>query len=320
MTESVEARWLALLARGEPESREVDAESPLRMLIGVSPAGRPYFALITSHNPGVPELPSAIEVTRRQRATDGQWTLTLELQVSSLTDAFISLVAELAEKSAAARNELTALRMFFETLSDWRELLSARTERLSEMELRGLVAELWFGFESGAHDHSLSETTKAWVGPLGGPQDFAFLAPSPRYEVKSLRSTRTELEISSTGQLDGDDIRLAAVTLEEVGVSGQGMTLPQLVRSIRSRLDTGDDRPEFSRRFSGLHVDLDDTWYAEHSYSVLRLQVFAVRDGFPSLRRSQLPPAITRATYWLDVNHLAQFLVMDITYTGREHR
>ncbi len=320
MIESVEERWLALLARGEPESREVDAESPLRMLIGVSPVGRPYFAVITSHNPGVPDLPSAIEVTRRQRATDGHWTLTLELQVGSLTDAFISLVAELAKKSAAAANELTALRLFFQTLAEWRELLSARTERLSEKELRGLVAELWFGFESGAHHHSLSETTKAWVGPLGGAQDFAFLAPSPRYEVKSLRPTRTEVEISSADQLDGDDIRLVAVTLEEVGDSGQGVTLPQLVKSIRSSLASGDDRPEFTRRFSGLHVDLDDAWYAEHSYSVLRLQVFAVRDGFPSLRGSQLPPAITRTTYWLDVNHLAQFLVMDTSYTGTEQR
>ena len=46
MTDTVEDRWRALLARGEPELREVDAESPLRMLIGVSPVGRPYFAVI----------------------------------------------------------------------------------------------------------------------------------------------------------------------------------------------------------------------------------------------------------------------------------
>lgn len=314
MTETVEARWLALLAKGEPESREVDAESPLRMLIGVTPVGRPYFAVITLHKLGLPDLPSAIEVTRRQRFSDGRWTLTLELQVRSLTDAFVSLVAELATKSAAANSEQTALTVFFETLSEWQELLSARTERMTESALRGLMAELWFGFESSAHDHSPSETTRAWVGPLGGAQDFQFLAPGLRYEVKSLRSTRTEVEISSAEQLDGDDIRLAIVTVEEVEQRSDGVTLPELVRAIRSRLDEGHDRADFNRKIANLRIDLDDIWYAEHSYSILRLRVFDVRDEFPALRRSHLPQAIARTIYRINVDSINQFIVADTTY------
>src|SRR5580704_12800125 len=100
MIDTIEDRWRGLLARGEPASREVDAESRLRMLIGVSPVGRPYFAVVVSNKPGLPDLTSAIEVTRRQRTMDGRWTLTLELQVHALTDAFISLVSDLAAKSA----------------------------------------------------------------------------------------------------------------------------------------------------------------------------------------------------------------------------
>src|SRR5690349_23066747 len=119
MIDTIEDRWRALLALAEPESREVDAESQLRMLIGVSPVGRPYFAIIVSQKPGLPDLPNSIEVTRRQRSTDGRWTLTLELQVHALTDAFISLVSDLATKSAAATSESEALDIFLDTLAEW---------------------------------------------------------------------------------------------------------------------------------------------------------------------------------------------------------
>jgi len=315
MTDTVEDRWRALLARGEPELREVDAESPLRMLIGVSPVGRPYFAVIVAQKPGLPDLTSAIEVTRRQRAADGRWTLTLELQVRALTDAFISLVSDLAAKSALAASEQEALNIFLETLAEWQELLTARADRLSESALRGLIAELWFGFESEAHGHPPPEAARAWAGPLGGAQDFQFPAPGHYFEVKSLRPSHTFVEISSEEQLDGDDIKLAVVTVEDVATPFDGITLPGLVRSIRSELKDGADRAEFNRRFARLFVNPDDPWYSEHAYAVRRLQVFDVSEKFPALRRSQLPEAIARTTYRIDVQHLPQFVVLDMNYS-----
>jgi Putative PD-(D/E)XK family member, (DUF4420) len=314
MTETVEGRWRALLMRGEPGSREVDADSPLRMLIGVSPVGRPYFAVIVSQKPGVPDLTSAIEVTRRQRTTDGRWTLTLELQVPALTDAFISLVSELAAKSAIATSESPALGYFLETLAEWQELLTARADLLSEGALRGLVAELWFGFESGAHGHPPDEVVRAWSGPLGGAQDYQFPSPGLRFEVKSLRPSRTSVEISSEEQLDGDNVKLAVVTMEQVGPTAEGITLPGLVTSIKTRLTDGADRTEFNRRFARLLVDPDDDRYSEHTFAVRRLQIFDVSESFPALRRSQLPTAIARTSYRIDVQHLPQFIVLDTDY------
>jgi hypothetical protein len=314
MIDTIEDRWRALLARGEPESREVDAESPLRMLMGVSPVGRPYFAVVVSQRPGLPDLPSSIEVTRRQRSTDRRWTLTFELQVQGLTDAFVSLVSDLAAKSAAAGSESEALDIFLDTLAEWRELLTARADRLSEGALRGLIAELWFGFEARTHGHTEAEAARAWAGPLGGAQDFQFPTPSHHFEVKSLRRSRTSVEISSEEQLDGDNIRLAVVTVEEVSAPSNGITLPRLASSIRSRLDNGADRSEFNRRFARLFVNLDDPWYSEHVYEIRRLQVFNVIEEFPALRRSQLPLAIARTNYWIDIRHLQPFVEIDMNY------
>lgn len=311
---TVEGRWRTLLVRGEPEWREVNAESKLRMLIGVSPVGRPYFAVIVSQKPGLPDLTSAIEVTRRQRATDGRWTLTLELQVHALTDAFVSLVSDLATKSVLAANEGEALEIFLDTLAEWQELLTARADRLSESALRGLIAELWFGFESRAHDHPDADVARAWAGPLGGAQDFQFLAPSHHFEVKSLRPSRSTVEISSDEQLDGGNVMLAVVTMGEISASSDGITLPRLVTSIRSRLQNGADRSEFNRRFARLFIDLDSPWYSEQVYDVSRLEVFKVGDDFPALRRSQLPRAIARTSYHLDLQYLSQFRTIDMTY------
>lgn len=314
MTETVERRWHNLLARGEPETREVDADSPLRMLIGVSPVGRPYFVVISTRPVGLPYLPGAVEVTRRQRSSDGRWTLTLELQIRTLTDAFISLVGELATKSSAAANEEAALRVFLETLNEWQELLSWRNERLSEGALRGLLAELWFGFCSGVHGHSFADTTKAWVGPLGAAQDFQFLPPGFGYEVKSLRYSRKDVEISSAEQLDGENIRLAVVTLEEVeGGSGSDLTLPNLVNMIRAGLIEDPVRADFNRKIAKLQIDLDDHWYGEHAYTVRRLRLFEVRENFPALRRSTLPQAIDRVVYRLDTDQIAEFVIIDNT-------
>ena len=97
------------------------------MLIGVSPVGRPYFAVIVAQQPGVPDLTSAIEVTRRQRAVDGRWTLTLELQVRALTDAFIRLFGP-GRKERARCDRARGAEIFLETLAEWQELLTARAD------------------------------------------------------------------------------------------------------------------------------------------------------------------------------------------------
>jgi Putative PD-(D/E)XK family member, (DUF4420) len=317
MIDTVEVRWRALLERGEPETREVDAESPLRMLIGVSPVGRPFFAVFVSKKPGLPELTSAIEVARRYRTADGRWSLTLELQVQSLTDAFISLVSDLAVKSAMADSEQSALRIFLETLAEWQELLTARAEHLTESALRGLIAELWFGFESSTHGQSLPDVARSWAGPLGGAQDFQFLSPGHFFEVKALRPSRTSVEVSSEEQLDGDNIKLAVVTLENIADPADGIVLPKLVASIRSSLENAVDRAEFNRRFARLQVDPDDPWYGEQGYRVLRLQLLDVNDDFPALRRSQLPDAIDRASYRVDIQFLQRFVEFDINYSHR---
>jgi hypothetical protein len=310
-TDSIELRWRAILSEGSPAMREVDAQSPLRMVVGVNELRQPYFFVVVSDKPGVPQLSSAITVELGQRSVDARWTLTLRLADASLTDAFISLVSEVADKSADQLTEAAAVAVFRDTLADWQQLLLARRERLSSEALRGLVAELWFGFESEAHGHPIEAAVRAWNGPLGGEQDFSFPSPSPQFEVKSIRPTRGSVEISSLEQLDSDDLRLVVVTVEDLGPDIDGWTLPELIFGIRAKIADPTTRTDFNRRVAHLLVDLDDPWYREQHFAVQRLRMYQVGSTFPALRRSQLPLAVARARYRIDLQYFTDFLIAD---------
>ena len=115
-------------------------------------------------------------------SVDSQRTLTLQLGNRSLTDAFVSLVSEVADKS----DESAAMSVFLETLADRQQLLLAHDERLSEEALRGLIAELWFGFELRRLG-PVGRGRSRLEGPWGGEQDYNFPSPPKQFEVKSIR-------------------------------------------------------------------------------------------------------------------------------------
>jgi hypothetical protein len=137
--------------------------------------------------------------------------------------------------------------------------------------------------------------------------------PGP-VEVKSLRPSATTVEISSATQLDGDVVQLAVVTLDEIGDPGSGLTLPDQVRQIRESLSDGSARADFDRRLAMLFVNLDDPWYRDHRYAVRRLQLFDAGRPFPAIRRSELPLAIPRTKYQLDLRFVSEFVTMDVSY------
>src|SRR5436190_23155320 len=123
MTEPVEARWRALLGAGQPEMREVDADSALRMIFGVNELNQPYFFVVLSARPRAPQLSSAITVEVGQRPADSRWTLTLRLVDPALTDAFVSLMSDIAQKSTPEPTEKGAWTIFVGLLTDLQHLL-----------------------------------------------------------------------------------------------------------------------------------------------------------------------------------------------------
>lgn len=317
MIEDFEDRWRTVIAEGAAATREVDATSSLRMICGVDGLGRPLFFIISHNKPGLPHLAGAVGVERRHRELDATWTLSFALNVPALTDVFITLVVDLAARCAKAKTEVAAMETLLDTVEQWQLLLQERFDRLSEDRLRGLMAELWFGFRSGHHGQPLGEAVRAWSGPYGGEQDYVFPPPGLRYEVKAVRPNREGVEVSSERQLDGEPIELAAVTIDR-SADPTSWSLPALVAAIRKALPEPETRVEFNRAFVELRVNLDDAWYADQSFDFHRLRTFAVKPEFPAIRRSELPEALSRTKYRLDLSYVDDFLLTDIDVTDRQ--
>lgn len=312
MIDDFEARWRSLIEVGEADTREVDAESTIRMVFGVDPLTNPFFSVIVDEKPGLPRLHGAVSVERRVRK-DGRWTLTLVLNDHQLQDVFVALVVDLAAKCADAGSPRDAVVALLDEVGNWQRLLRGKRERLSEERLRGLVAELWFGFVSGYHGMDSDQAVTSWDGPLGGYQDFQFPQPAPTYEVKATRPTRDVVTVSSEFQLDGPAVRLAAVTLAESFEDG-AFNLPDIVEQVRRSFAEPEARIEFQRRFVETRVDLDDPWYADQRFTVTDLRVYEIRQEFPALRRSNLPEALRNTEYRLDLSFVEDFQLEHLVY------
>lgn len=210
MNESFVARWRSIIANGGPGKTEVDAEHPLRFIIGVDDRGQPMIFVIVTDRPPVPDLSGVISAERRQRGSDGRWTLALTLTDNRFLEAYLRLVSDLVVRTAHARSEAEGVATMSRIIGEWKRLL-ARGPRplLSESALRGLVAELWFGFNVLSEEVSAAEVAQAWQGPFGAHQDYIF-SQGPRYEVKSRRPDAQTVRISSPEQFDAPDVSLVA--------------------------------------------------------------------------------------------------------------
>lgn len=320
MTERVAARWRALMAADTPEKREVSGESALRMIFGVNDLKQPYIFAVAAQRPRAPQLSNAITVEVGRRTLDSHWTLTLRLIDPALTDAFLSLLSDVAEKSAKQASEPEAMQVFLRMLADLQHLLLPRRAQLSLGAVRGLVAELWFGFVATPHGHTPEAAVFAWNGPFGGDQDFNFPVPSRQFEVKSIRPGGSTIEISSASQLDRDDVDIAVVSVEDVPPDPNFLTLPDMVETIRGGLTDPGTQADFNRRFAELSLDLGDPWYAEQHFDVQGAAIYSVGGDFPRLQKSLLPTAIARVQYRLDLDQLAGHLVAETTNARPEAR
>src|SRR5690606_25730679 len=99
--------------------------------------------LLTDSEPDIPELSGGpIETVRAQRA-DGRHATSIALQDKRYVQAFIGMGIELARATQLADRESAALITLAKTLEHWKRMFSASNmQRLSDSEIRGLVAEM----------------------------------------------------------------------------------------------------------------------------------------------------------------------------------
>jgi hypothetical protein len=320
MTSSFVEEWSTLLSRPSLGKREVDAGHSIRLVYGADEVGRPIFFSISSVKPGLPDFSRAVRIERGVRAIDGRWTLSMTLTDMRFTEVYLRLCEDLVRRTENAASEISAMNQLLIGLSEWKDLFhDSLDQRPTLGKIRGLVAELWFGFDYLLASAPIREILPAWTGPFGSPQDYNFSSGSS-FEVKSIHTDSRDVHISSAEQLDPGErqLMLAAVTLTQVLPSTpESVSVLSLVRAILENLSHADVPPRMLHdRLEALGVDLSDTSYSEHWFRIVKCQLFDVNARFPAVRRSELPIGIGSVEYTLSLSALAPFTTKLSTLTS----
>ncbi len=304
------ATWESLLRAGPNRQRKF-GDHPLRLHFGTDHLSRPMLLLRVDDRPEMIRLGDAVAVEIGHRAVQKEWALMLTLLETDLTETFIDLCVDLADRSAPGSDESSSLRLFYRALEEFRDLLSGGPKRpLSMEEQRGLVAELWFALRVLGPRLQAADALVAWSGPLGSPQDFNFPDGSLA-EVKSIHGGSRTITISSPEQLDPvDDIPLTLVTvsMEECPSSIPGsVTIPTLIEEFQASLRPNVERMEqLDRRLSALGIARTYT-SLNTSFIIGSLRSYSVTGKFPRIRRHDVANGIDGLKYEISLRAITPF-------------
>ena len=191
----------------------------------------------------------------------------------------------------------------------WQRLLEVGHRRtLSEIELRGLIGELWFLQTVALPRLGAQAAVQGWLGPLAAPHDFVI--GDLVVEIKTCVPGSNDVMITSLEQLDGgsEPLYLGAVSLAPSTSSGaDAFTTTVLVTGIRQGLETSQSAlTEFDLRLAEAgYAEGED--YARAWYHISGVRYFAVRDDFPRLIPASVPTGLRDVNYVIDLRSCAAF-------------
>jgi hypothetical protein len=229
--------------------------------------------------------------------------LVLSLEEPARRDLFAAVCSDCLRAVIRGEDEAEddLLSVFAARLSAWRAFLRDQTGALSRNEMIGIIGELLlFGqlLEIGA------DAPSAWKAPDDGLHDFENAGDS--IEVKTSLGGARQLHVSTLDQLDDAGLSSLHVAHVRLVEALDGETLADVADRIETQLS--DERARSAFRNALLRRGLAPG--ADGLGPRVRLagtDFYAVRDGFPRLRRGEVAIGIADATYQLEVRALTGF-------------
>lgn len=305
-----EARWREMPVHPEsPAFQRVDESHPLDFYLGRETTGEWILLLITNERPMSSREYQAIHVICRQR-NDGRWALLFRLMRPELEKLFSLLCEDLVESSRNIQDPSRPASFVLTRFARWQKLLEqGHSGLLDEAAMRGLIGELLFLEKQAIPSRGIREAVTGWVGPTRAQRDFRF--PEHEYEVKTIRTGANRVLISSAEQLDlqAKILDLVVVLLDEAELESHpdaftplGMVgrLRELLESDTTALDVFE-----ARLMDAGFVAREE--YSERAYIFRQFRMFRIGEGFPAIRRSQLPVGIGKVTWELEIPAILSF-------------
>lgn len=213
---------------------------------------------------------------------------------------FAVLAADIANKVTSGPAAGAGARLI-ERLLQWQGALRARSDGLSREAIVGLVGELAI-LDALATSMPPSSAVDAWKGPEDGVQDF--YANGVAIEVKATAGSHALVPITSLDQLDRRPLRRLALAVVRLVEDPAGESLTTLVGRARSVAGGGALE---SKLALGKWRDQDADKYDELRFRRVGIDIYDVRDDFPSITRAHTPAGIAEAMYRIDARTLVPF-------------
>lgn len=293
--------------------RLVDADHPLRLFWGVD-AKNQYLFLYEGDPDSMPSaksLPnlsgiSSVAIPGKQKSR-----LVLLLNDSVNWELFHALCTDLIRATERIQNPGHGPSIVLRRLQRWQEFLKKERSGLLPLEkIKGLVGELLFLKGPLAENFGWESAVLFWQGPEDAPQDFAVHDCAVEIKCQS-GGSKPSVRITSVDQLNPQLSKgyLVVYTLATASDDAEGcFNLNDLVAQIKEALSSGGEQTR--ERFEDLIYQtgyIPSEKYEEYKFTKIAVQSFVLSPGFPRIKQSSVPEAISSVSYALHLDACKPF-------------
>jgi hypothetical protein len=188
--------------------------------------------------------------------------------------------------------------LFCKRLIAWKRFFESKGEHgITRDEYVGLWGELHVMDAMISAGTPTSDALRAWLGPVGAPQDYSFGAHA--IEVKtSVAAEMGFVHISNVMQLDDSPLsNLYLVCIHCDFRPDSGMTMSELRDGLCEQLGPALSGPFIDCLISRGLTEPDLSAWAKWGFKVINVRAFAVEGAFPRFRVNDVPQGAVDVTY-----------------------
>lgn len=304
--EMLEQRWSSIVPqKGKSIARRADPSHPLDFFVGYSEDQRMQLLLIADAVPQLPASSKQIIINARQRS-DGKYAICFTLQTFSLRDTFIPLCWDIINCTSDAYSPSAGIETAIRRFGIWMIMLAKGHDKgLSKESAKGLLGELIVLNNYCIPKYGANKAINGWLGPLRADRDFEY--EDIWVEVKTVSSEADTVSISSYDQLDIDQKGVLLVQrLDKSSITDTaGTSLRIMIEKILEAVAGNENASAILRTRLMLSGYRDDDPTIDDMYLDNGNAKYLVSDGFPRIRKRQIPEEIVNGTYSLDIDALS---------------
>ncbi len=229
--------------------------------------------------------------------------LRMTLMQKDYIEYFSILCQDLVDFTEGMEDAQNAYEQMLQRIKKWTKFFKHR-DLLNEKQIMGLIGELLFLKDYMLPMYGEVKAFESWVGPEKTRKDFS--VETEWFEVKAITAGNQTVKISSIEQLDSETVgKLVVFHLEKMSQEFSGITINQLVTDIHHSLSIvgqdllGDKLLEYEFSFN--------PEYDKYTYELKQCNQYTVTEKFPKLMRKNLPIAISKAQYEINLSDIEPF-------------